>query len=287
MNDTELLKIATRAWKMNFGSLSEASQKLLKSKKILVHDKELAGLNRGTANIIKANGGVQKNLTLVESVKEMKKHPGLAMLKEHGLHEDYSNTLKYAISATQQSSGYYNVTGGGNSIVSSGKYIPGIVGSNADNYEGKKRIHSIIGYNTGSKADSYVKGILDRHEADELRYTMKARRTKGQHASVGGTMVELTNTPHGHMSNDVILRESAHVAIAPKYTHNAFKNTRNEASLEPDYIRGIVGSDRFEYGKQAIPSKKLSRALTKEQVKVNKDNAKDYANLNNLSFYFN
>ena len=75
MNDEELLKIATRAWKVNFGNLSEGAQNLLKRTKILSHDRELAGLNRGTANIIKANGGVQKNLNLAEMSKEIKDLP--------------------------------------------------------------------------------------------------------------------------------------------------------------------------------------------------------------------
>ena len=267
MNDTELLKIATRAWKMNFGSLSEKSQNLLKAKKILVHDKELAGLNRGTANIIKANGGVQKDLNLVEAFNAMKSMPRVQRYKSHVSNEDYKAILTSNLSAFQQSARHINLASE-KPIVSSSKYAPGIVGSKASTYQDIGGVHTIIGYNTNSKADNYVKGILDRHEADELRYTMKARRTKGQSGSMGDIDSELTATPQGHLSNDVILRESSHVAIAPKYTRNAFKGMRNEATGEPDYIRNVSQKD-FTYGKEAVPQKHLSRQLTREQVKAN------------------
>ena len=53
--DDIIEKTAARAWKKNFGDLSEESKKILLDKGILNRKKEIDGLNKGTANIFKQN----------------------------------------------------------------------------------------------------------------------------------------------------------------------------------------------------------------------------------------
>ena len=176
--------------------------------------------------------------------------------------------MKGNIENSQTSSGHLALPGSKNRIVSSGDYIPGAVGANADTFDKVNTIHSIIGRPIQTKSDMYTKAIIDRHEADELRYAMHARKTKGHHLYLDGIKAELTGTPQGHISHKVILNESSHVALAPKGTRRDMTTMRNNLSYEPDAIRELQNTS-FEYGKSAVPDRRLGNRLNRAQVKAN------------------
>jgi hypothetical protein len=153
---------------------------------------------------------------------------------------------------------------------------------------------SVINNRAGSKLNrsekDYLEAIIRRHEADELRAGMRiskkdmANYNKGKTKNLGNIIGHSEHTAikantGGHVSPEVVHRESANAAIAPDKVRDSMKNLRvSEKELDD---RGRYGFnrlvnrkiepinyekevDKIEYGKSAVLDKKKVKRDKKE-----------------------
>jgi hypothetical protein len=154
--------------------------------------------------------------------------------------------------------------------------------------------NSVINNRAGSKLNKfekdYLEAVIRRHEADELRASAKISKkdmdnyNKGKTKNLGNIIGHSEHTAikastGGHVSPEVIHRESANAAIAPNKVRESMKNLRvSEKELddrgrygfnrlvnrkiEPiNYEREV---DKIEYGKSAVLDKKKVKRDRKE-----------------------
>ena len=90
-------KIATRAWKKNYGNLSEATKQRLVDTGVHNYKKELIGLNKGTARILEKNNAralFGKNQIMYSRrtlMTNFNKHNNLRDIKDAYIYEKISN----------------------------------------------------------------------------------------------------------------------------------------------------------------------------------------------------
>ena len=263
--DDVIEKTAARAWKKNFGDLSEESKKLLIDKGILNHKKEMDGLNKGTANIFKQNNAQITTGKYTNRANNMKR-------RKEGEMTIGNMSFPAAV----------NLGDEGNKA--SRVYMP----TNTNLYD------SVINNRAGSKLNKsekdYLEAVIRRHEADELRASAKISRkdmanySKGKTKNLGNIIGHSEHTAikantGGHVSPEVVHRESANAAIAPDKVRDSMKNLRvSEKELDDKGRYGfnkLVNRkiepinyekevDKIEYGKSAVLDKKKVKRDKKE-----------------------
>lgn len=236
-------KIASRAWKRNFGTLSEEGVKRLKSTGVLNHKKEMDGLNKGTSNMI-------KEMNLDVSRTGVKKTVG-------NLLSNFDNPkLKIKGSGPMSMPSY-----GGSSR--NKVHLPSFTKDFSEEL-GKKRGRVDI---AGSGNRKYVDAVVQRHEIDEARAYRKYFKDKGgRNAFQNIEQVAPHTKGNSHFAPDVIFRESANVAIAPKSVKRSMRGMRNysgELKENDTYLR------KLKYGKDAVVDNKLLKETNKTNTGSN------------------
>lgn len=271
----QICKIAmARAWKREYGNLSEENQQKLKSKKILNHKKEMEGLNKGTENILKKYNGK------IVPAKEFDKTI-IGYNKNHDIYKDFnmsSSDLKAQVTNARRGGGGF--AGGidfrkkGPPVMAKGNISKSPIIKNLNETLNRFYKKDIGLKDVKSKTDKkYLSAILTRHEADEIRHATKSINNKKNSIQYKGTTTPITNTNTGHLSPKVIVGESAHAAIAPKSVKNFMTNLRahggSDVNLLKEYGRGM------EYSKSGVFNNSAGRKITKVIRTFNRPFVKD------------
>ncbi|MDF2841689.1 MAG: hypothetical protein K0R00_115 [Herbinix sp.] len=258
-----------RAWKKVVGGLSDKSVNRLMSSGVLNHEKELAGLNKGTENILKSKGA--KSVSgftpddmadrAISSVKSRKFF--MDQIKSVGGDpEDYRQDLKDAFEA-----------GGG---------FQSMLGAHGGGFAHKGDINKLTKTLKGMGADlksfenptdrKFTEAIINRHEANEINHGSNLLKSKRSSIAYKDQRVPMADTS-SHISPKVILNESADTAIAPKATKEYMKK-----------MRGVTGElDGYKelglnYGESGVYNKNLGNKLQRSVVKENRPIFKDTIN---------
>ena len=265
-------KIATRAWKKHYGELSEASQKKLVDSGVHNYKKELKGLEKGTKEILKKNNikvrrnPVSRIIGAVESAidvtKAQKDNPSTYGNPE--LVKNIKNYTQAILSQPNAATTSYH-KGGGNVFYKSniphktekisrkidklraplfGKVDSGVSTKDLDNLDKK-----------------YISAVAKRHEADEIR-AGKMKDNTFVDSIIG--KIQKYRTAGGHLSPDVLTRESENIAIAPKKAKDFMTKLRTQTGE-----KGIWEVNGINYGKDAIADKKKVISMRKNVGRVN------------------
>ena len=272
-------KIATRAWKKNYGNLSEATKQRLVDTGIHNYKKELDGINKGTNQILKKNNAralFGKN-QIMETLK--RDHPNLPDQAIKTLSNSISNTVTIPIKYRNPNApSAYNLFQS-RRMESGNKEIEGYLNKFVPNYNMQKN---------DALGKLYSDAIMRRHEADEVRAVNAiGRRKKNVLKTIDPfSATDTAFSLSSHSDPSVILRESANVALAPKSTQNHYKGLRlditdnEKRSRGKDLYANIMGQYGQGYGKGAVFNKRQYKAF-----KAGNRNMVNYA-LNNLPTRF-
>jgi hypothetical protein len=207
-----------RAWKTNF---SEGIRNTLENHGLLNYEKEMAGLNLGTANIAKKIGVPITQMNSKElatrSARGTMEHPLGNRLMQGAKESDLRSALKNIIHG---SGDYYSFTLGNNKIINRGKNPMSVF---------KQFPIPAIEEATGKMSNfdkKYLDAVFTRHEADEVRGAMNAVK-KGRKISYNGADAPVTQLRTMHQTPTVTFRESANIATAPPNVKNLMKETRS------------------------------------------------------------
>lgn len=265
-------KIATRAWKKHYGELSEASQNKLVDSGVHNYKKELKGLEKGTKEILKKNNiKVRKNpvsrtigavKSAIDVTKAQKDNPST-----FGKPELIKNIKNYTqIISQQPASATVNFHKDGGNVFYKSR-IPQKVEKGSKKTDELRsllygKIDSGVSTKELSKLDKkYISAVLKRHEADEIR-AGKMKDNTFVDSIIG--KIQKYRTAGGHLSPDVLTRESENVAIAPKKAKDFMTKLRTQTGE-----KGIWEVNGINYGKDAIADKKRVTAMRKEVGRVN------------------
>ena len=265
-------KIATRAWKKYYGELSEASQKKLVDSGVHNYKKELKGLEKGTREILKKHkikvrrDPVSRTIGAVKSAiditKAQKDNP--STFGEPELAKNIRNYTQ-AIS-TQPAAAATNYHKDGGSVFYKSR-IPQKVEKISKKTDKLRsllygKIDSGVSTKELSKLDKkYISAVLKRHEADEIR-AGKMKDNVFVDSIIG--KIQKYRTSGGHLSPDVLTRESENIAIAPKKAKKFMTNLRTQTGE-----KGLWEVNGISYGKDAIADKKKVTTMRKEVGRVN------------------
>lgn len=285
-----IYKEASRAWKKVIGELSDDGIKKLTDSGILNHKKELAGLKRGTENIVARSGGImdtskrgkviRKNL-----IEKYRESPALQSGAEYyqnpkKITEKIKNKLQ-EMAVSKQSKAMHRANNGFitapaygredfQSVVSAGNALK-------KPSAGQRRLYKKMGIDDPftalrdnikkkDKSDKeWVNALFARHEADELRAAKRLVNQKGKHIQIEDLKVPQSNA-FSHLTPEVLHRESANAAIAPKKVKDALTKVRSNTG-ETNYLRNVGD---LEYGKSGVFNKRLSRQNEKTQIQANR-----------------
>lgn len=207
-----------RAWKTHF---SEGIRNTLENHGLLNYEKEMAGLNLGTANIAKRIGVPITQLNSKElaarSARGTMEHPLGNRLMQGTKESDLRSALKNIIHG---SGDYYSFTLGKDKIINRGKNPMSVF---------KQFPIPAIEEATGKMSNfdkKYLDAVFTRHEADEVRGAINAVK-KGRKISYNGADAPATQLRTMHQTPTVTFRESANIATAPPNVKNLMKETRN------------------------------------------------------------
>ena len=257
-----IYKEASRAWKKSIGSLSEESINILKNSNILNHEKELKGLVKGTDNIIKKNKGIAVDYDPLVYKKILKR--GLKkdkVRKRIDGGQIFGSTVERALDNVKSTNGFSTFNGliGDNKIVIKG-----------DDISKSPIFKEMAGHLPQGKFNQeYAKQIMNRHEADELRYTNKILKNKKmlRHNPMFNKMVPASYIG-SHVSPEVIYAESAHAAIAPKSVKKFLTNLRKgTGEVDSKNIYKFTDSNKLQYGKDGVFDKRKASDAAKEVAK--------------------
>lgn len=244
----EIEKIATRRWKRDIGSLSDASYNKLVNSGVLNHEKEINGLNTGSRNILKRYNGIfDRDGSLTEN-NVLKDIGG----KDVFLHDRYklnngkrgfimssndsgiSKAREALLEATRKSAeneskgfGYLSTIPNNpneKSVVRKGSWTKNISPErekeliNAFNSQDrpyvKQRLETVrqmrknIDKNATPTEKKYLDALSTRHEVDEIRAKKLARK------------YNKSEKYFSHLSPEVLFRESVNVASMPPRVRN-------------------------------------------------------------------
>lgn len=282
----EIEKTAAQAWKKNFGNLSEKSIQRLKDAGILDHKKELEGLKKGTENIVTKGGGIIDTTRRGKHLKRQSKQLTKAMdLSESMaiLNDLEPNSLRAKLmgKAAEKFSGmgsgimrkanrnFITIPPSADGVrgaigVGDAARRPGLGGKLLMKAQGMDDPFSTFKYMPRKLEKDYANAIFARHEADEFRAAKKLI-AKGDYEQIGRAKVPTSKRVFSHISPEVLHRESANVAIAPRNTKRFVEDVRT-LSFEKDYLK----QHGLDYGKSGVFDKKLSAKNVKNQGKVYK-----------------
>jgi len=279
-------KLATRAWKKHWGDLSQNAQSQLVRKNVLNRAKELEGLEKGTANILK-----KTNSTITDNPKKAAIHAAIhegGGLLQRGAR--FISTKKYA-----QKGEAITATPGNNHIIKSLKdtvktakrlksgdkkqdaLASSLIAQRSAirNRTVKKNPKQTVfvpnkeidaanwnaagGYKKNSakaiKSDfdkRYLNALTKRHEAYETVAALK--KAKSQEPAMRAYV-------SSHHSTYVPMMESKDVAIAPRKVKQSYIDIRKNDTGELNSKNKYYGS--FVYAKSAVPERKAAKGLNK------------------------
>lgn len=220
-----------RAWKTNF---SEGIRDTLESHGLLNYEKEMAGLNLGTANIAKKIGipitQMKTKAMADRATKGTFSDPlGKHFFKNVGMGKrDLKQQLNNII---DQSGGYASYVLGKDKMINRGADPTAIFQKYPVNVMvGDGVVHDAKYMSPFHK--EYLDAIFTRHETDEARGAMNAIK-KGRKMSYGGSDNAGTQLATGHQTPTVMFRESANVATAPPELKKFLTKTRNSLGDGP------------------------------------------------------
>ena len=205
-------KVALRAWKKNYGSLSHQSIQKLRNSKILNHVKELDGLDIGTENILKKNNAVFYDATHPEYSKKYKR-----IAKRYNINPDNIGTMTDLNMKFGQSDADAFANNKAEVLMT-----PNPLGRMQNKIRKLSRFEN-----------RYLRAIIKRHEADEIRMMRKLLTDKYRIAS--------------HVHPNILKYESENSAIAPDKVRNAMTSFRKQ-TYEAPYFKRKYG---LKYGKEA------------------------------------
>ena len=260
-------KIATRAWKKNYGNLSEATKQRLVDTGVHNYKKELIGLNKGTRRILKKNNAraLFGKKQIMETIK--KDYPNMSKRRikkyiEDGVTITIPDRYRKAHPDSPQ---YYTLFL--SRRASDHKVIDDVLGEFSPNSKLNKN---------DALGRLYADALIRRHEADEVRANVANKKHKGWDFMNNLDPLSSATQITGHADPSVIMRESANVALAPKSTKEYSKGFRvrdNHSSkakvwqLKNQSLSGVDNyADRMKlfgnkYGQDAVFNKKQYRAF--------------------------
>ena len=251
--DDAFEKTATRAWKKNYGNLSEATKQRLVDTGVHNYKKELIGLNKGTSQILKKNNAraLFGKKQIMETLK--RDHPNLP----DSLIEEASNAPANTLKIPDE---YRNPN------------APSIYNVFQRRSDTSSPLKDLVDDKNMFKKDDplgklYESAITRRHEADEVRAMNSRNFIKNKKTDAFSALGKTPLTSHADPS--VIMRESANVALAPKSTQNFYKGFRLRNTLGQKLSNSPVKdhyADRMKlvgkgYGQEAVFNRKQSEAL--------------------------
>lgn len=253
-------KVAARAWKKHIGDLSEKSIELLKKHNILNHEREYNGLLKGTEGILKRVGAKAKNfgddefrrmiIDDIESSKGYKK-----FIKSQFLSAD--NIADMISGIRDQGGGFVSYFGKNHKFVNVGDV-------NNHRFQNSFMPHMMKGLPKSNFDKKYLEAILNRHEANELRFANNAIKRNRTSINFGDRKISAANY-FSHMSPKVLGAESVDTAIAPKHVKEKMMTLRNATGEINDLrLRGL------DYGRSGVFDKKINRKIEKNIARNNK-----------------
>lgn len=258
-----------RAWKKAVGGLDDVNYHRLISSGILNHEKELAGLNKGTEAIISHKGGVVVRPDI--SSEQFAKHFVENKAKGSDYMKDYMRVngvtkeqiARQLAESRDISGGYMSgaFTGGGG-VVSKGN-IQNL------NKSLKDIFHAKITPFENPLDRKYADAIMNRHEANELGTAHNLMKNKKNSLAYKNERVSMANTD-GHNSPKVIVHESGHVAIAPKATKDYMRAMREVTNEIKNYK-----DNGFDYGVSGVYNKNTGKKLERKAVNANRKDFKE------------
>ena len=250
---SDLLKIATRAWKKNISVIGEKGRDLLRSKGILDSAREAKGLDVGSANIIKRYGGRVTNMNtdeLGEHAREVfGKDPAFRHLHNRGILST-DDMVSQVRMVSNSSANHVSMPYGEQPIVNRGSKIPDLLPiKDPANHQ-------------------FTNSLIHRHEVDELRYGQQALKTNRKSVPVGGgRLIATTFGQTGHLSPKVIMREQQNMAGAPEEVNRIFSlaRTREKADTYVNKHKNVV--DYSSLYDEALESKYTTGRYSKTEAR--------------------
>jgi hypothetical protein len=253
-----------RAWKKVVGNLSDDAISKLTSKGILNHERELAGLNKGTENIIKSKGGKAISGFSDDQLADaalgiaQSNHYVKDLMKSLGVDSD---SMRDAFKdAAKTNSGFMTLfdPNGNGGFVHRGNIekLP-------------KNINKALGTRLALPKKQldrdFTEAVINRHEANELSHASNIiKKNKKAVVEYKGQKIPVANAA-SHITPKVIANESANVAIAPKETKK-FMAAMRDATGELEGYNDLG----LNYGKSGQYSKSTGAKLQRAVVAENK-----------------
>lgn len=262
-----------------------------KDYKVHDYERELAGLERGSDEIVRKISPDTKIVREIEDIDDAAEAVAQKHVDVIGTHskEEIKKDLKETMLADGSSTTYFTY---GDTIRDDISYISKgnlsrdtferdalNIDNNWNDYVNKNR----------SLEQRYSDAIKIRHEADELRALVKNRLNRGhmidhETGEILSKTIYPTDTEFisgvshsNHISPEVLFRESANVALAPKATQDVYRDLRrynNETELVPDYgIRAVVDKKNMQ---------KVTRAAGKDVEQALKHEAHEHDKYNRV-----
>jgi hypothetical protein len=268
MYEDELIeKIATRAWKKNYGELGDASKQKLLDSDIHNYKKELKGLNKGTKNILKSVGAKESRGIIPASLAAIK---NVRLIKNSGdggkdAATSYLSRIGGGLTSDRKVFG-----GKGISIIFPRRNIAKNMANIVDSSPSTINANARALYPKDKLSRKYLDAIYRRHEADEAR-SMRRKDNPMLRTKSGKLVGNKNLTNGGHLDPSVMYNESANAAIAPKQARDFAKHIRDATG--ESFTWSING---LEHGKNAVVNK---RQLGKLRKQIGQENIKGFASV--------
>ena len=266
MNYTEaqycLEKIASTAWKRNFHLLSKGAKDKLRNSSLNNFERNANGLRKGTKaldntlNIIERKSLLGNRGKAVKAIKNTLNDPnGFAAASREEVAELVDKpfakkTIKGLTRFSQKLQASYparHLSGGYTTVLSEIKGNPSVVNISkspkalfknpaAQKIYGKQEMEKVLSdLKKNPLSENYLGEVFGRHERDEVRHGLSnLKRTKGD-------AVEARNhAVFSHLDPNVLARESANVALAPKEVRDAMTMLRRRTG-EAAFIKKLTG----------------------------------------------
>lgn len=273
----EIYKTAARAWKKHLGDIGEDGVNKLIGSGIFNRGKELQGLKKGTNKILGKN-----------NAKMFRDPDKPAALMTRGFRSSYEDKSKFGfkmnsdeISSMMKSLKDSGPAFGDSKLSKSTGLLDGLTMVNKNQNKQMQilsdgELPKIPRKDRESK--KWLQAIIERHEADEIRFGSKILKNKKKMAQPGLFDVspkEMTRF-YSHASPKVVAAESANAALAPKNARGLLARTRNY-SFDPATRKGsevldLKDSSGIIYGKSGVYNRAAANKAEREVIKNYKKN---------------
>lgn len=276
-------KQASRAWKKHLGDIGEEGVNKLLNSGVFNRQKELQGMRRGTKAILG-----KENAKLYRSPEKASGHFTRAMRELGGTSgekfspeeiADFQNTVRgmgpfgtpMAKVTGMKNTGLAHIPKKHNAFSISNKTIET---TNDFLDTNMKPVKPVPRKDRESK--KWVQALMERHEADEVRFGRKVLNSKDKTFGAGAG-IQPTTTFGGHLTPKVVMAESSNVALAPRNAQKSMKQLRsfNEDLVGADNteigtLKNLSGNG-FQYGKSGVFDKKISNKVENATNKLNRE----------------